>query len=100
VQWLNTANCGCDIVQADPFASARFLPVRIFPMDANNYPTAVYRTSYVILGADTTKSGTSTPAPTEPRRLIYPVGFLAKYKDLIYSKVTPRSSAAVTSARA
>lgn len=86
VQWLNTANCGCDIVQADPFASARFLPYASFQVDANNYPTAVYRTSYVILGADTTKSGTSTAGPDGNLvDFIYPVGFLAKYKDLIYS---------------
>jgi len=64
VQWLNTASCRCDIVQADPFASARFLPYASFQIDANNYPTAVYRTSYVIMGADTVNSGTSTAAPT------------------------------------
>jgi uncharacterized membrane protein len=86
VKWLNTANCRCDIVQADPFASARFLPYATFQIDANNYPTAVYRTSYVIMGADTATSGTSTAGPDgDLVDFIYPVGFLAKYKDLIYS---------------
>lgn len=86
VQWLNTASCRCDIVQADPFASARFLPYASFQIDANNYPTAVYRTSYVIMGADTVNSGTSTAGPDGNLvDFTYPVGFLAKYKDLIYS---------------
>ncbi len=86
VEWLNTANCHCDIVQADPFASARFLPYASFQIDANDYPTAVYRSSYVILGADTAKNGTSTAGPDGNLvDFIYPVGLLSTYKDLIYS---------------
>ncbi len=86
VQWLNTANCRCDIIQADPFAAARFLPYATFQLDANNYPTAVYRASYVMLGADTAKSGTSTAGPNGNLvDFLYPVGFLNKYKNLIYA---------------
>jgi uncharacterized membrane protein len=86
VQWLNVATCNCDIVQADPFAAARFLPYASFQLDANDYPTAVYRTSYVILGGDTAKNGISTAGPNGNLvDFIYPVGLLTKYKNLIYA---------------
>jgi hypothetical protein len=38
------------------------------------------------MGADTVKSGTSTAGPDGNLvDFVYPVGFLTKYKDLIYS---------------
>ena len=86
VNWLNALVKKGAVVQADPFAAIRFDPYMSILIDPDDFPTAVLRNSYVVLGTDTVQTGVSTAPPTGALvDFEYPVAFLGKEKDLIYA---------------
>jgi uncharacterized membrane protein len=86
IQWLNTVASKDSTIQADPFAAPRFQAYTSFEIDPNDFPSLVYRDSYVVLNTYTVQTGISTAGPNG--NLIdfrYPVAFLKSTKNLIYA---------------
>ena len=64
MNWLNALVKKGAVVQADPFTAIRFDPYMSILIDPDDFPTAVLRNSYVVLGTDTVQTGVSTAPPT------------------------------------
>ena len=84
--WLDTVANRYSLIQSNPFASARFQPYTSIILIPNDFPNAVFRSAYVVLGSDTVQKDISTIGTnTDLVDYKYPIDFLKKYKDLIYA---------------
>ncbi len=86
IRWLDTVAPNDSVVQTNPFAAARFQPYTSIALDPTDFPPAILRDAYVVLGRDTVRDGISTAEPNgELVDYRYPITFLKKYKNLVYS---------------
>jgi uncharacterized membrane protein len=86
MQWLNSVATKNSVIQTDTFAASRFQVYTPFNIDPNDFPSVVYRNSYVVLGTDTVQTGISTVSQNgEIVDFRYPIAFLKSNKNLIYA---------------
>ena len=86
IHWLDTVAPKDSVVQANPFAAARFQPYTSIALSPNDFPPAILRGAYVVFGRDTVTDRISTAEPNgELIDYRYPVAFLRKYKNLVYA---------------
>ena len=84
--WLN-ANAPKSVpIQVNPFLASRVQVYIDARLDQNDFPTLLYRNSFVMLGADTARTGVDTAAPyNDLVDYRYPLTLLERQKDLVYS---------------